>query len=103
MSYLSFEYETVDLYSLNGEEPTSRLLDVEVDIGVKRSDLVVKITQIWCCDSNKLIGDAPYKLSLGDMASIQRRAEDMAHENYGDILSDHKDAAQDYFSITDLD
>lgn len=82
MSTLSFEYETKDLYQLRTEEPSSRMLDIEFDVQFRGGDFECEIETIWCCDSHKFIGDAPYKLTEQDLKEIRRQMNLVANQNF---------------------
>ena len=97
MSTLSFEHETKDLYQLGTEEPASRILDVEFDVSWRGGDFECKVEAIWCCDSKKFIGDAPYKLTERDMKAIRDRMYIVAGDNYGDLSEERRNAVKDYF------
>lgn len=98
MSYLSLEFETKDLYPLKeGDEPTSRLLDVEFDAFLRKGEVVCVIETLWCVDSKKFITDAAYKLTDRDMAAIHDAMMIHARENFGAILGDDRDATEGFF------
>lgn len=97
MSTLSFDFETKDLYSIAGAEPTSRLLDVEFGVEISRSGYECRLEAIWDCDARKFLGDAGYALTERDLKAIRVEMERVTEANYGEVVENHRDAIEDLF------
>lgn len=119
MSY-SFKYETEDLYSINGSEPTSRIVEVEFSAywNRRRKEMVVEgpdsLTDMdtgkdlsipwavnWLTKAPLVYPDAPYVLTERDLQGIVEDCEEKAGNEFACAIEEDS-AGRDIDRAMDL-